>query len=87
MKSGKCPRCGSAEIYHSKDFLDPNDPQTNIYYIQIEIGSRETALVRIVYYVCGQCNHMETYVADDSSMQNILREWKPLNPPKTNNEE
>jgi hypothetical protein len=87
MKSGKCPKCGSAEIYCSGEIFDPDKPENNYYYIQIGMGSRETTSIRIVYYACGQCNHMETYVANDGSILNILREWKSLNPEKAKNDE
>jgi predicted nucleic-acid-binding Zn-ribbon protein len=88
MKSGTCPKCRSTDIYHSYVSIGGSEQHMwSQYYIQVEIGSRESTLVYLTHYVCGQCNHMETYVTDDGSMQNILRKWKPLNPPKAKNEE
>ncbi|MDQ7025723.1 MAG: hypothetical protein Q9P44_09205 [Anaerolineae bacterium] len=80
MKSGKCPKCGSSDIYRSHK--PGNEGRIgNWLFIKGEFFRNKGA--HLIHYACGQCNTIESYVADDESMQNIREEWIPMNPRKS----
>ena len=79
MKSGKCPKCGSENIYCSL-------PQPIIgigNFILIKWGFLKNIFATLIHYVCDDCQYTESYIADDKSMNNIREEWTPMNPPKS----
>lgn len=65
MKSGTCPKCNSLDIYSSEEqadgALDGN-------YILVRTGLLRNDYIKLIYCACGQCQYIESYVADDESM-------------------
>jgi predicted RNA-binding Zn-ribbon protein involved in translation (DUF1610 family) len=76
MKDGKCPRCGSAEIYSGEElFLKAGPFNSNA----IPIGM--TSVAALDNYVCVDCGLVERYIAEDRKLSEIRKKWKPVNPP------
>jgi hypothetical protein len=78
MKSGKCPKCGSTEIYCS-DNVELHFKDSNI---EFRPGRFSSSHIKLVYYACGACEHIEIY-ADKVYIDNIRKAWRPLNPRKS----
>jgi predicted nucleic-acid-binding Zn-ribbon protein len=76
MKSGKCPKCGSENIYVS------GLSRTTGSLILLKMGFFENKVASLIHYVCDDCQYSESYVADDESMKNIREHWTPMNPHK-----
>jgi hypothetical protein len=55
MKDGKCPKCGSAEIYMS------NSPYPDSIFAKSNTSSIETFTTSA--YICLDCSHLEIYVS------------------------
>lgn len=83
IRDGTCPKCGSDKIYASKAKIDKRLLYGNAILVKgTFIG--KTAWLR--HYVCAACSYIESYIADDESMNLILEEWQPLNKTKRKNE-
>ena len=82
MKDGKCPRCGSAEIYSGEElFLKAGPFNSNA----IPIGM--TSVAALDNYVCVDCGLVERYIAEDRKLSEIRKKWKPVNPPESEDRE
>lgn len=80
MKSGKCPKCGSSDIYKSHKISPSRYPGNRI---MIKMGLMKNMIAILIHYVCVDCNYIESYVAENKeSMKNIKEEWQPLNKQK-----
>ena len=76
LKSGKCPKCGSAEVYTNRDLPKRGDR------MQLVVSSMKWFFLDT--YVCTNCGHFEEYVSDkeikDASIINKIKEtWKKVN--------
>jgi hypothetical protein len=80
MKSGKCPKCGSENIYRSPKRRPAGYSGNKIL---IKLGWFANKGANLTHYVCEHCNYIESYVADEKSMQSIREEWTSLNPRKS----
>jgi len=76
MKNGKCPKCGSENIYRSpsKGIMDDRGN-----WVFIKPGDRKDEGAYLLHYACASCYYSESYVADSDSMHNIQAEWLDLN--------
>ena len=79
MKGGLCPRCGSHDVYRS---FKPA-PLSAGNWIFIRLGLFRNKVVHLTHYACGQCYYIESFVADEKSMQNIRDEWTPMSSQKS----
>jgi predicted nucleic-acid-binding Zn-ribbon protein len=57
MRSGKCPKCGSAEVFVRKSAL--GDGQSSLM-LQAVLGE----LFEVDCYLCLNCRHLELYAAE-----------------------
>ena len=74
MKQGKCPKCGSANIYCADDLLLKSGPfGSNTIPISL------TAMAALDNYVCVDCGLVESYVAEESMRKRIAKKWKAVN--------
>jgi predicted nucleic-acid-binding Zn-ribbon protein len=79
MREGICPKCGSNEIYKNKK-LQP----LNSLLLKFAWGWIRAYMNR---YVCASCGYTEAYIEDETSMQNIIKVFEPLNKEKRKNED
>ena len=70
MKNGKCPKCGSAEIFSHQDLLLKGGP-----FGSNSIPISLTSMAALDNYVCTQCGYLERYVADSEKLEEITRKW------------
>lgn len=71
MKSGKCVKCGSANVRRG--------PKPNPWRHSSGMVPLATAWgtsVGVQQYVCVACGYVETYVARDEDREKIRRKWK-----------
>ena len=73
MKNGKCPKCGSAEIYAPKDLPLKGGP-----FGSNSIPISLTSMAALDNYVCSACGLVESYVADQDKLKEISKKWKPV---------
>ncbi|MCB9207560.1 MAG: hypothetical protein H6611_09695 [Ignavibacteriales bacterium] len=65
MKTGKCPKCNSREIFKHCSRLRSN-------YLPVAIFNH----ARLEDYVCTKCGYKETYVVNDNDLKKIKEKWK-----------
>lgn len=70
MKNGKCPKCGSAEIYSPKDLPLKGGP-----FGSNSIPISLTSMAAMDNYVCVDCGLVESYVADREKLEEIAKKW------------
>jgi hypothetical protein len=58
MKDGKCPKCGSTEVYIS------DNPFHDTFAVRTQSGSD---LFSVQCYLCLECHNMELYASEKSS--------------------
>ena len=70
MKTGKCPKCGSTEIYiAAKRYPEPRGV----------VGVTLWSSVAVDDYICSSCGFIETYLHDMDSIQKISRSGTKVN--------
>jgi hypothetical protein len=70
MKSGKCPSCDSANVYHRiNGIYVPNTLGTFINTANGNMGSQTDD------HICTDCGYMERYVADEQKLKDIAEVW------------
>jgi predicted nucleic-acid-binding Zn-ribbon protein len=74
MKNGKCPKCGSSEIFAGKDLPLKSGP-----FGSNSIPISLTSMAALDNYVCTDCGLVERYVADEEKLKEIAKKWKPVN--------
>jgi predicted nucleic-acid-binding Zn-ribbon protein len=77
MKNGKCPKCGSDNIFAAKDLPLKSGP-----FGSNSIPISLTSLAALDNYVCADCGLVESYVADADKLTEIAKKWKPVNAEK-----
>lgn len=76
MREGKCPKCGSEEIYAGLDVAPKSGPFASN---SIPIGLFSVAALD--NYVCAQCGYVESYIADHEKVREISRKWRKIRAP------
>ncbi len=70
MKEGKCPKCGSEEIYAGVEILPKSGPfGSNSIPISI------VSIAALDNYVCTDCGYLERYIADSEKLKEIVKKW------------
>jgi predicted nucleic-acid-binding Zn-ribbon protein len=73
MKNGKCPKCGSVEIYTAEDLPLKSGP-----FGSNSIPVSLTSMAALDNYVCVDCGLVERYVADVDKLREIAKKWRPV---------
>ena len=71
MKSGKCVKCGSANVRRG--------PWPKLWKTStgaIPLGSAFGASALVQWYVCVACGYAEQYVVRDADREKIRTKWK-----------
>ena len=76
MREGKCPKCGSDEIYAGIDVAPKSGPFASN---SIPIGL--FSIAALDNYVCTQCGYLESYIADSEKLEEISRKWRKIEQP------
>jgi predicted nucleic-acid-binding Zn-ribbon protein len=87
MKDGICPKCGSDEIYTGgpmKSFLGV--PLVGSTILLSNFKKTNSVRIDLTLYGCSNCGYIESYAADEKSIQNMIDEWQPLKPKRKNDE-
>jgi hypothetical protein len=74
MKDGRCPRCGALDIYSGSDLPLKGGP-FNSNCIPISLAS----MAPLDNYVCLACGLVESYIADEKKLKEIMKKWEPVN--------
>ena len=78
MRSGICPKCGSATIYSKPQGIGFAQ-QTSVYVY--DAGSKYAKPSSTVAYACTTCGYYELYMLGTSVLGDIATTW-PRVPPK-----
>ena len=70
MKDGKCPKCGSSEVYCGSEVQPKSGPFTS-NAIPVSL----TSIAPLDNYVCTECGYLERYVADSAKLKEIFIKW------------
>lgn len=71
MKEGKCPKCGSEEVYAGVEVAPKSGP-----FGSNSIPVNLFSIAALDNYVCGQCGYVESYIADPEKLETISRTWR-----------
>lgn len=77
MKSGKCPKCGSSEVYFGANVFPKIGP-----FASNSIPISITSVAALDNYVCAACGYLESYVAEAFKRDEIRRKWKKTEAPE-----
>jgi predicted nucleic-acid-binding Zn-ribbon protein len=66
MKTGKCPKCNSTEIYFKENVI-------SIEGSQIRISPLSHTPVN--HYVCVDCGYVENYISHPKKIKRIKNNW------------
>ena len=70
MKSGTCPKCGSADVFAGSDVFPKSGPfSCNAIPISL------TAMAPLDNYVCTACGYVESYIGRREDLATIRRKW------------
>ena len=75
MRSGKCPKCNSYEIYRRKRYGATNT-----------IGITTFTSAQPYIYVCASCGYYEHYIEGEKHLKNIKDKWDHIGPKRKNDE-
>ena len=70
MKQGKCPKCGSDDIFCGADIHPKSGP-----FGSNSIPVSLTSIAALDNYVCTQCGYVESYITDQSKLKEIFIKW------------
>ncbi|MGD8369511.1 MAG: hypothetical protein PVG78_17875 [Desulfobacterales bacterium] len=73
MKDGKCPKCGSTEVYSSADVYPKTGPFTS-NTIPISL----TSIAALDNYVCTDCGYVERFIAETGKLKEIFIKWRKV---------
>jgi len=70
LKQGKCPKCGSEEVYAGVEIMPKTGPfGSNSIPISI------VSIAALDNYVCTACGYLERYIADPEKLKEIGNKW------------
>ena len=67
--TGKCPKCGSANIIRVPDNTRRYGSGNNIYTSKVTLFGK----IPVIRYVCYECGYVENWVENHEERQAILR--------------
>ena len=73
MKDGKCPKCGSTEVYCGADVYPKTGPFTS-NTIPISL----TSIAALDNYVCTDCGYVERFIAETGKLKEIFIKWRKV---------
>jgi len=74
LKQGKCPKCGSEEVYAGIDVLPKSGPfGSNSIPVSI------VSIAALDNYVCTDCGYLERYIAESEKQKEIAKKWPKAN--------
>ncbi|MCB0731268.1 MAG: hypothetical protein KDC88_09565 [Ignavibacteriae bacterium] len=65
MKTGKCPKCNSREIYKHSSVTARSNLAVSMF-----------KQARLQDYICGQCGYLEVYVYKTEDLTKIKEKWE-----------
>lgn len=77
MKSGRCPKCGSATV-HARPNGIGFAQQTSVYLY--DAGSSFAKMSSTNAYVCTTCGYFEVYLTVTSALGEVARAWPQVPP-------
>lgn len=73
MKDGKCPKCGSTEVYCGSDVYPKTGPFTS-NSIPISLSS----IAALDNYVCTDCGYVERFISEPGKLKEIFIKWRKV---------
>ncbi len=71
MKSGKCSKCGSSNVYYRQNGV--YIPRSLGIFINTENGNMAS---KTDDYICTDCGYIERYVTDQAKLERIAQVWE-----------
>jgi predicted nucleic-acid-binding Zn-ribbon protein len=73
VKDGKCPKCGSTEVYSGSDVYPKTGPFTS-NAIPISL----TSIAALDNYVCTDCGYVERFISETGKLKEIFIKWRKV---------
>jgi predicted nucleic-acid-binding Zn-ribbon protein len=77
MRSGKCPKCDSREVY----IRNPN------WYVKNAIVIDREKVAPCVVYICVECGYTESYLSERSDLRQVRQELPSVDDMKRKNDQ
>jgi hypothetical protein len=71
MKTGKCPKCGSATVHSRPGGLGFGNQDRIYIYATGPIGKASTTIA----YLCTSCGYQEVYLTDKDFLADAAKSW------------
>ncbi len=75
MKKGKCPKCGSSDIYSGANLSFKSGTYGSN---TVPIGGFFGGMAPLDNYICGQCGYVESYISRPGDLEKIRARWPHL---------
>jgi predicted nucleic-acid-binding Zn-ribbon protein len=82
VKTGKCPKCSSHEIFSGAGIALKKGPFGSN---SIPIGL--TSIAALDNLVCAECGYVESFVSDSDKLAEIARKWDKIDLEDVKNED
>lgn len=77
MKDGKCPKCGSTNIYMRREgisfYFGSNIPP-GIFIVTGRIVTQS----KLDNYICTDCGYFESYIVDKDKLEEVAENWDKI---------
>jgi predicted nucleic-acid-binding Zn-ribbon protein len=73
VKDGKCPKCGSTEVYCGSDVYPKTGPFTSN-----SIPVSLTSIAALDNYVCTDCGYVERFISEPGKLKEIFIKWRKV---------
>ena len=78
MKTGRCPKCNSTNIFSNSNGIDYGGDS---YSIELWIGSDNDRVNRqsdFTSYLCADCGYFENYLIDKDILWEVQKKWNKV---------
>ena len=76
MKTGICPKCGSAHVFMKQNGIKLGEHSGGVYVYT----SMMTKISSVDCYICTDCGYFEHYLADAAKLVEVANKWQKVNP-------
>jgi len=71
MRNGKCPKCGSNNVFTKKDGIGTGDG----FYVRTSFMVSPST---INDYICTDCGYVERYIDDKKKLEEVAQKWQKV---------
>jgi len=70
MRDGKCPKCGSNNVFTRKDGINYGSFEISIAFLVTHSPAND--------YICTDCGYFERYIDDKKKLAEVAQKWQKV---------